>query len=310
MAQIINGFDVSDLSHNFKLLNYPEQVPGRTVHIDADFLAYQVSFDEQKTLEKMQHGCDEIINRIVKLGGAEHYVLYLTPHKSDKGNRYNIALLKEYQSTRKSKPKPKMLHVIRDWMHNERGAIMCLHAEADDGMASAQYKTADKNLSIIASKDKDLTIVPGLNLDWDTGEISDTADDNFGWIELDCSGKQKKIRGRGWKYFWAQMLTGDPADTISGLPKICDPELFPKPKLCGPVTAFDVLNPIQSNVDAFLRVRELYKQYGDMFGFVNYRDESSITYKQAFVSEAQLLWMRREPENDHDVLFWMKEHCL
>lgn len=183
-------------------------------------------------------------------------------------------------------------------------------------MSIAQYTAiaqGQKELSVIATKDKDLCMVPGLQLNWDTGEITDT-DDPFGWIilqEMDNKSKTKKLRGRGWKYFWAQMLTGDTADNIQGLPKVCDPEYLTngKPKPCGPVMAYDILSTVTCNKRAFRIVRDLYKSYGETIGFQNYRDGSPVPYGNVFKSEAQLLWMRRK--NEHiDVLNWMKEECL
>lgn len=291
-------------------------VKGRTVHIDADFLAYQVSHDDEKTFAEMQHNCDISVEKMRLMSGSQHVALHLTPKGSDKGGRYDIALLKEYQGNRKDKKKPKFLHVMREWMHKERGAVLHMHCEADDGMATAQYAAiADgkAGLSVIATKDKDLCMVPGLQLNWDTGELTNT-DNDYGYTMLvvsDNKSKTKKIKGRGWKYFWAQMLTGDTADNIQGLPKVCDPAWCPtgKYKAVGPVLANDILAPIFTNQEAFCVVRDLYKQYGEKVGFVNYRDGTHVRWQDAFLSEAKLLWMRRE-EDENDVLKWMEKHCL
>lgn len=311
------GVDLSKLQYK-----EPQQfsiiptVPGRTVQIDADFLAYQVSFDDEKTLSEMKSNCDAAVEKMRLMSGAEFVTLHLTPKGSDKGGRYDLALLKEYQANRKDKPKPKFLHVMREWMHKERDAELHMTCEADDGMSMAQYAAlaaGTPELSVIATKDKDLCMVPGLQLNWDTGEMTNT-DDPFGWIilhEMDNKSKTKKIKGRGWKYFWAQMLTGDTADNISGLPKVCTLAHCPtgKFKACGPVLAYEILSTITNNKDAFIKVRDLYKDCGEHHGFVNYRDGKEISFGHAFQSEAQLLWMRRENKQS-DALDWMKEHCL
>lgn len=311
------GVDTSKLKHTepqtFSIL---PTVKGRTIHIDADFLAYQVSYDDEKTVSEMKSNCDAAVEKMRLMSGSEHVQLHLTPKGSDKGGRYDLALLKEYQANRKDKPKPKFLHVMREWMHKERAAVLHMNCEADDGMSMAQYAAianGTPELSIIATKDKDLCMVPGLQLNWDTGEITNT-DDPYGYIilhEMDNKTKTKKIKGRGWKYFWAQMLTGDGADNIQGLPKVCDLAYCPtgKFKACGPVLAYDILSTITDNKKAFQVVRDLYKEYGERIGFVNYRDGSEVSYGKAFQSEAQLLWMRRE-NSPNDALAWMKEHCL
>ena len=309
---IINGIDVSELRDDVPLAVVPKTVPGRIVQIDADFLAYMTAYDDEKSIPDMQHNCDVLIEKIRLMSGADKTQLHLTPKGSDKGGRFDIAMLKEYQGNRKDKPKPKLLHVIREWMHKERDAILHAECEADDGMSIAQYDAiarGERNLSVIATKDKDLTMVPGLMLDWDTGEISDTETD-FGYLTLDGSKASKKIRGRGWKYFWAQMLTGDTADNISGLPMCHSMQYLPKgkAKLCGPVLAYEILDGVLTNKEAFERVRDLYKDCGEVDGFKNYRTGEPIGFGAAFISEAQLLWMRRKLDIN-DVLDWIKETC-
>jgi DNA polymerase-1 len=311
------GIDTSKLKHKepneFQIL---PTVKGRTVHIDADFLAYQVSYDDEKTVSEMQSNCDAAVEKMRLMSGSEHARLHLTPKGSDKGGRFDLALLKEYQANRKDKPKPKFLHHMREWMHKERGAILHMTCEADDGMSIAQYgsiRDGSPNLSVIATKDKDLCMVPGLQLNWDTGEMTDI-ETEFGYImlhEMDNKAKTKKIKGRGWKYFWAQMLMGDSADNIQGLPKVCDLAFCPtgKYKACGPVLAYDILSGVTNNKQAFQVVRDLFKEYGDKIGFLNYRDGTPVPFGKAFQSEAQLIWMRRHDDRN-DAIHWMKEHCL
>lgn len=317
---IINGIDVSNLKQTKEVKALPI-VPGRVVHIDGDFLAYMVAYDDKKSLEDMRHNCKVKAEKLRLMSGAESMVIHMTPKESNKGGRYDIALLREYQTGRKGKPKPRYLHLIRAYMHEELGGIQHVDCEADDGMAIAQYEAiarGERNLSVIATKDKDLCMVPGLQLDWDNGGLTDTKDD-FGYIELSRDKKQPKIKGRGWKMFWAQMLTGDTADNISGLPLCCDLKYLPrgKHKTIGPVLAFEILDPIKDNKTAFQTVKSLYREYhfvkdkkGNLVHpFTNWRDGSQITYAQAFTSEAQLLWMRRN-KNQKDAINWMLENCL
>ena len=317
-TELFEGIDLDQLSHEFPTpVKIPPTVPGRICHIDADFLAYQVSADDEKALSEMKNNCDMIIEKMRLMSGAEEIVLHLTPKGSDKGGRFDVAIQKEYQGNRKDKPKPKFLHVMREWMHKERDATLWMECEADDGMSIAQYTAiaeGNRELSVIATKDKDLTMVPGLQLDWDTGEITDTLDD-FGYIILDegnpnAKNPTKKIKGRGWKFFWSQMLTGDTADNIQGIPKIWTPEyLTNKPKACGAVMAYNILAPVENNKQAFELVRDLYRDCGKGQGFVHWSTGEEIPYGKVFQSEAQLLWMRRK-EDINDALHWMQEHCL
>lgn len=316
----VNGVDVSSLSH-VKVAKVIPIVPGRVAHIDGDFLAYMVAYDDSKSIEDMRHNCDKLAEKLRLMSGSEHVTIHLTPKESNKGGRYETALLREYQGARKGKPKPKYLHLIRAHMADTMNGIQHVTCEADDGMAMAQYAAiakGERNLSIIITKDKDLCMVPGLQLDWDTGEITDTTDD-FGDIRLADDKVAKKIRGRGWKMFWAQMLTGDTADNISGLPMCCDLQYLPRGKYknCGPVLAYEILKPLKTNKEAFETVRGLFNAYheascvkdSDVKPLVNWRDGTPLTAGQALISEAKLLWMRRKDDPD-DVIQWLKETCL
>ncbi len=113
----VNGIDLDGLCHKTQSIDFPETVKGRVVQIDADFLAYQVSAEregEEKSLSDMQHNCDIAIETLRLLSGAESVVLHLTPKDSNKGNRYDQAMLKEYQANRTGKEKQRFLHIIRD----------------------------------------------------------------------------------------------------------------------------------------------------------------------------------------------------
>lgn len=309
---IINGVDVSNLKHpeHGTPAKVAPLVKGRVVHIDADFLAYMVSYAEDTSILQMQENCDTMIEKMRLMSGAEKTMLHLTPKGSDKGDRYNIALQKEYQGNRKDKPKPKFLHMIREYMHKERGAVLCVDCEADDSMATYQYnaiKEGKQHLSVIATKDKDLTMVPGLQVNWDTGEMTDTKDDPFGWITLDTSKTTKKVRGRGWKYFWAQLLMGDGADNIQGIPKVIhDDYTGGKLKSCGPVLTYDIISPVRNNSEAFTLVKQLFKDTGKALPYTNWRDGTPVNWKDVLVSEMKLLWMRRT-KDQNDVLHWLKE---
>ena len=166
---IVNGIDLGGLTPHMSAQSFPETVKGRVVQIDADFLAYQVSYEregEVTSLSDMQHNCSIAVEKFRSLAAAERVHLHLTPGTSDKGSRYDIAIQKEYQGNRKDKPKPRYLHIMRDWMGKNFPATLHQFCEADDGMSSEQYAAiarGEANLSIIASKDKDLDMVPGLH---------------------------------------------------------------------------------------------------------------------------------------------------
>lgn len=214
---------------------YPREVPGRVAHIDADFMAYQVSAESKaeldpldptprKTLEDMKHNAYAAVTHIRRMAAAERAVLHVTRAET-KGGRTGIAKLKPYQANRADRTnKPEHLDTIRGYLGTGAGdkegkltGSIWTTQEADDGMAQAHY--ADPENTIICSADKDLLMVPGWKLDMYTNKIRQEKD-AFGWIDLDRSKSSAKVIGGGTKFFWAQCLMGDTADNISGVPEV------------------------------------------------------------------------------------------
>lgn len=329
------GVDKSKLESHAPTVDFPDTVPGRVLHIDGDFLAYQVSGDEEKPLNEMKHNHDIAVETLRLLAGAETAVSHLTAAEGDKGNRFEIAIQKEYQANRKEKQKPKHLHTIKSWMEHSRGAISHVNQEADDGLCQANYDAVaagTPELSVLVSRDKDLQMCPGWHLDWMEGTLEFV--DGFGYIELDRSKSSPKIVGKGTAYFWSQMLSGDTADNIQGIPMahgpilnkvditgtiqkametLKDPDATDKqkfkaqtkltgrkPKKCGPVLVYEILKGCKTDREAFNLVRYMYKQHGECAGFKHWATGEEVDWKDVFMSEANLLWMRRKP-NEKDI---------
>lgn len=318
---VIGGIDLKALTPHMKPQNFPDTVPGRVVHIDADFLAYMTSYErkgETIKLEDMQHNCQTAVEKIRRQAAAQSVHLHLTPSSSNKGGRFDIAIQKPYQGTRGDKEHPRQLHIMREWMGRHFPATLHQKCEADDGMSSMQYaalRSGVPDKSIICSKDKDLCMVPGLHLDWDTGEISQAEDEvgkpnTYGFIHLDHSKSSPKIKGYGTKFFWAQMLMGDPADHIQGLPFLCGSHGVTKPKKVGPVLADYLLSDVHNDKDAFVLIKKLYENCGKEVGFVHHATGAKVPWPQVMISEMKMLWMRREAHDPDDVLKWLKETCV
>lgn len=339
MANIAFGIDLDGLAAHAAIKpTFPKPVKGRRVHIDGDFLAYQCSYekvDEEKSIDDMIHNVSIAIDTLKGYCAATEATIHLTPKESDKGGRFDIALLKEYQANRQGKEKPRFLHTIREHMHKDLGAVLHMDAEADDGMSIEQYAAiarGEEHLSIIATKDKDLRMVPGLHLVWSTGEIVET--DAWGWIKVEDG----KMKGFGSKFFWSQCLTGDTADNISGLqlvmPNILNRIDPTKPvtaawetlktdpnnvkalrvlsdrqaKPCGPVMAEKILAHVKNDKQAFAVVKACYTaQQAQGYPMLHWRDPAEeIDAGPALVSEMKLLWMRRKKDRN-DVIHWLHE---
>lgn len=303
------GLSSDDLVGQVKENTYPEPVQGRVAHIDADFTCYQVSAESKdeldgtqprRSLDDMKYNLRQALTHLMRMTGSTSYVAHITPSGSNKGNRDALALTKGYQANRDGKEKPEHLQTIRSYIGEELPSIVHLYQEADDGMAQANYNAVDSNLSVIVSKDKDLRMVPGLHWDFDDECIVDV-DDPFGSIWVDRSKKSAKLTGWGTKFFWAQLLMGDTADNIAGLPHMTVDD---KDKNVGPIAAFKLLEDCKTDLECFELIKKLFKE--SSYPWHDYRDGRLTFYALHMVSDMQLLWMRRTPDQT-DVIKWLGE---
>ena len=330
----------------------PKKVAGRIAQIDADFIAYYVSAESKaqldpsdetprKTIDEVYQACREFADYIRTMAGAEYAVLHVTTDQT-KGGRDTIAIQREYQGNRTGREKPEFLSAARKYLgqglkDTVPGITGINHTsqEADDGLAQAVFH--DQDNSVMCSLDKDLRMIPGWRLDMNTFELSNNPD-NFGHIELDDSKSSKKIVGQGTKFFWAQVLQGDTADNIQGIPavtgefwqkvaptqayqKLYDEYIRAEPakwtdakearlqkmlsatKQCGAVLAYNLIDPCKTDAECFNLVRKIYRAYPEKFSHWETGKEHTPT--RVLLSEMQLLWMRRN-DDPMDVLNWIK----
>lgn len=129
--------------------------------------------------------CNQInwlINDWATKAGADSVLIYLT--RSENNYRNDLAILRPYKGQRKSE-KPPFFHELRHYIATHHEAIIADGMEADDLMSIEQNERHRKlcgdkieigsamhkafSDSAIVTKDKDLKIVPGWNVDPDTG---------------------------------------------------------------------------------------------------------------------------------------------
>lgn len=284
-----------------------QKVASRTLHIDGDFIAYQIAADTRDELDGIRPRrdlqyklgqIDDIGTELMEKAGAGRYVFHVTPGGSTKGGRPDQVVQKEYQANRLGRDKPEHLDAIRAAIGGGielryGSGLPHLDQEADDGLTQAALLGPDH---IILSRDKDLRMASGLHFDADTEEIIEV--DGFGSIYIDDSKSSKKLVGYGTKFFWAQCLMGDTADNIAGLPlmsgkdsqrgnkdyagdcKIMDgtwevPEVmrnkvkakWSKTKAVGPVAAFKLLDGCHSDKECYQRVKECFENVAAINGY-------------------------------------------
>lgn len=286
-------------------------IAGRVLQADADFFCYYCARIDEHPNENFKALLSLINNKRV-LAGCEFVNVHLT--LGIKGGREQMATVKEYQGQRNDNRDPAVkqrVHLLRNMLANyktsKENPVVNLLQEADDSLT--QYQNMQITLhgvesSVLMSGDKDLWMVEGLHCDPDTGRMWRVQ--GYGKVYYKDVGNVTgpKLIGEGTSWFWHQMIMGDTADNIPGLPMLSGRlanryvptkvvNVNRPPLKCGEAKAVAVLKDVTTDLEAFRRVREAYKDY-----YGSRADE--MLYEQAF-----LLWMRRTG-NVHDVMTFLK----
>jgi len=182
--------------------------------------------------------------------------------------RHKFAVTKPYKGNRKN-PKPFHFANIIVYLDTHYDLVISSDGyEADDELCIMQC--SDINDTVICSRDKDLRICPGWHYSWECGNqpsVGPVFTDELGWLELNAKGK---VFGYGKKFFYYQLLMGDGADNIPGLPGF------------GEKTAYKLLKDVGSVEECHKLVKEAYKS--------KMEDQA----KEYFLEQANLLWMLQE----------------
>ena len=243
------------------------KVEGRVLFVDADMLCYQCGGNDDTDVATSRRILKNKIDLFMEASGAERLVLGLTGDGSTKGDRAVIAYTKPYQGQRKGQ-RPKNWQYLRDYIgQGLAGPVKTVFDREADDLAGFMSQVYGGN-SVLCSRDKDFRMLPGLHLNWDTYELVEVKPDVFG---VEHGGKLY-----GHKWFWTQMLWGDAADNIPGLPKHPD---FPRG--VGEVAAGKLLAFADSDDSAAQAVAQAYKAH--------WGDE----WADRYVEQASLLWIRR-----------------
>jgi hypothetical protein len=268
------------------------KVPGLTVHIDGDYLAYYGSGNDECEPGQARVNAMSLIEKFMALTGAVNAVVHNTASGCHKGERYLAATVKPYQGQRDGNRKPKNYPYLRELLLNYTGDLFRTKVwttrEADDGFGACAYfasgNPAQAGYAALATADKDMRMLPGLHVDW-TKLCLTTVKPG----EYEVIGPNEKIYGLKW--FWLQMLMGDGADNCPGLEKYKIENAdgsFKKFAPVGEKTALKLLEGIDNGDDAYRRVRSLYRggYYGQGNAFADDR----------FCEQAALMWMRTGPK--------------
>lgn len=256
--------------------------------IDADVLRYEVGFAAEAGWQTgeippwdyvQEHLELRIKNICGAVGATAPPILYLTGKHNF---REQLATRQPYKD--RPSNKPWHFYNITAFMKGNYDVRIQDGLEADDLMAieqTARNKIGGEDISIIATRDKDLRAVPGWHYGWELGnqpQFGPLFTDEIGHISL--SADRKSIKGTGLLFFYSQCLTGDRTDSILGVEGL------------GPVKASEILSNTNTPDEAFKAVRGAYRAvYGD--------DGDRL-----LLESGRLLWMTRELNEDGSPVLW------
>lgn len=258
-----------------------EIVPGRWLLVDGDYLVYFCSGNNETPIGDARTRLMQKLYDMRIAAGAEKVVLHLTATGSHKGWRYVIATQQPYQDNRGGSTRPKNWDLLRDFVESYKGAAFTPKIwgtrEADDGICLHQ-NLLPLGRAVVAMKDKDSQMFTGyIRLDWDTYELTEVLKHTY---------EQETSTGTmlGTKWFWVQLLAGDGADHIPGLPQIRSHT--GKMVQCGMARAKNALCMTYDDSSAFDVVCKHYAHF--------YRE----AWADRLVEQMGLLWMRTDKDAD------------
>lgn len=266
-------------------------LPSRILLVDADGLAYYCAGNDDTSPGEARANLLNKVAAAQRITGAGEVRLLTTASGSHKGHRYAIARVKPYQGQRANNRRPANWRYLRDLLESNTigpPVELTTTAEADDLFAWYAYNYPDD--CVIYTQDKDMRMLPGLHLDW-VSHRTHRVEYSLNWCRQETrahnvtpysSTFNDKQYGPVW--FWHQMLHGDAADYIPGLPKYV---IDGKAKPVGEVTAGKLLAGVPSYEAAAAALYESY--YGER-------------WLVEMLEQACLLWLRRVPDKWDDCL--------
>ena len=220
--------------------------------IDGDLVAYRCSAAaEQEDFGICAYYMENTIQDILDLTKSSDFNIYLSGPTN-----FRYGIYPEYKANRANLVRPRHLTEAKKFLQEKYLATVSDNCEADDLMGIQQCSYAD---TIICSLDKDLLMIPGKHFSW---EISGGKAEKR-WTKLAEFITSDEFTSL--KYFYTQLLKGDPTDNIKGCVGV------------GPKKAEKLLNDCTTEQEMFDVVREQYSNDEEM------------------LMNGQCLWIQRQP---------------
>jgi hypothetical protein len=167
------------------------------------------------------HIVKQTLQKIKDRTGAKNLKIFLT-----RSPGYRKMLVPEYKANRKDARRPFWEEEIREYLITKHGAVEVDWIEADDAMGIAQYEQLemqafqdygihdpDYATSVICTSDKDLNMIPGWHYDW-TKDYTEEVDGEVPPPPLVWMDELE-----GMRFFYKQLIIGDTADNVKGIPR-------------------------------------------------------------------------------------------
>lgn len=263
-------------------------VPGRLLLADGDGLCYYCAGTDDTAPGQARANLIDKLRSAQRACGAEQIKILITARGSHKGHRYAVARVKPYQGQRDGGRRPKNWEYLRELLEVHGVPGMDVEAtsiaEADDLFSRYSMTHPD---CVIYTQDKDMRMVPGMHLDWLT-HLLFKLEPNVWRATHD-----EKLWGRVW--FWSQMLHGDTADNIPGLPYYTDGSILksgPKKGQIKEIRVGEASEPVtkllpmlMNDTHAITHIRPLYEScWGDR-------------WLVEMLEQGILLWMRTDMQS-------------
>jgi hypothetical protein len=272
-------------------------VPNRILLVDGDGLCYYCAGNDDTDVGTARSNLISKVRRAAELVGAEHVKVLVTGAGSHKGHRYAVARVKPYQGQRAGSRRPKNWEALRELLATGFNGVeveTTYTAEADDLFGWYAYNYPDD--VVILTQDKDMRMLPGVHLDWVTNRIH-KVEHSLTDVRHEYAAYNRNVHDSvfndkqyGHKWFWLQMLHGDTADNIPGLPKYVTHDNKVKP--VGEVTAAKLLDLAPEWADI-----PISNGYAVAYWYGSFYKERWLV---EMLEQACLLWMRRNPDKWDD----------
>ena len=291
-----------------------------TARVDCDILFHEIGYASQKkeggqvvpqSWDFCQSVFDNRVDQIKVATEADDVVLYITNtpyitkqlnirNKTEKEKqavfepifRFAAAKDREYKGTRKSERPYHFKNLVNYVLSLPNIKVAMGGLEADD-LILIDHCASDPGTSIVCSRDKDLRQVEGLFYSWECGKqpaFGPITIPKLGWLERKDNGK---VHGVGLKFFYYQMLVGDPVDNIIGAMGV------------GDVTAYKILKDLETEREMYEEVARMYVQtYGQEDDPED--KEHWGDWETKLREMADLLWIVRELDGDGKPVMWRK----